>query len=98
MQYTIVDDDVEAAPIYRCYGRAQQPTRPCKNHGLHMEQVATWTESQQKQHAFINAVISSSCTRIIGNHFQNPGNTEMYIISVVRLRITPHAVPYGLTD
>ena len=45
-----------------------------------------------------DAVISSSCTRSIGNHFQNPGNTEMNIISVVRLRITPHAVPYGLTD
>ena len=26
---------------------------------------------------------------IIGFHFQNPGNTEMYIISVVRLRIRP---------
>ena len=46
--YTIVDDDVEAAPIYRCDGRAQQPTRPCKNHNLHMEPVPTWTESQQK--------------------------------------------------
>ena len=45
-----------------------------------------------------DAVISSSCTRIIGNQFQNPGNTEMYIISVVRLRITQHAVPYGLFD
>ena len=27
--------------------------------------------------------------QIIGIHFQNPGNTEMYIISVVRLRIGP---------
>ena len=49
MHYTIVDDDVEAAPIYRYDGRAKQPTRPCENHGLHMEQVPTWTESQQKQ-------------------------------------------------
>ena len=49
MQYTIVDDDVEAAPIYRCDGRAKQPTIPCENHGLHMEQVPTWTESLQKQ-------------------------------------------------
>ena len=39
-------------------------------------------------------VISSSSTRIIGKYFQNPGNTEMYIISAVRLRITPHASPY----
>ena len=44
MQYTIVDD-VEAAPIYRCNSRAKQPTRPCKNHGLCMEQVSIWMES-----------------------------------------------------
>ena len=37
MQYTIVDDDVEAAPIYRCNDKAQQPTRPHESHGLHME-------------------------------------------------------------
>ena len=49
MQYTIVDDDVEAAPIYRCDGRAKQPTRPHKNHDLHMEQVPTWMESHYKQ-------------------------------------------------
>ena len=49
MQYTIVDDDVEAASIYRCDGKAPQPTRPCKNHGLCIEHVHTWTESQYKQ-------------------------------------------------
>ena len=49
VQYTIVDDDVEAAPIYRCDGKAQQPTRPCKNHGLHMEHTPTWMESEYKQ-------------------------------------------------
>ena len=37
MWYIIVDDDVEAAPTYRCDGRAKQPTRPCENHDLHME-------------------------------------------------------------
>ena len=36
-----------------------------------------------------DTVISSSCMQIIGIHFQNPGNTEMYIISVVRLSIRP---------
>ena len=36
-----------------------------------------------------DAVISSSYMCIIGIHFQNPGNTEMYIISAVRLRIRP---------
>ena len=49
MQYTIVDDDVEATPIYRCDGMASQPTRPQKNHGLHMENIPTWMESQCKQ-------------------------------------------------
>ena len=36
-----------------------------------------------------DAVISISCMWIIGIHFQNPGNTKMYIISVVRLKIGP---------
>ena len=49
MQYTIVDDDVEAAPIYRCSGKVLQPTRPCENHGLAIEHLPTWTESQCKQ-------------------------------------------------
>ena len=49
MQYTIVDDDVEAAPIYRCDSMVKQPTRPCKNHELHMEWEPTQVESQQKQ-------------------------------------------------
>ena len=62
MQYTIVDDDAEAAPIYRCNGKAKQPTRPCKNHDLHMEWKPTQTESQQKQ----QTVIRSTCMQIIG--------------------------------
>ena len=45
MQYTIVDDDVEAAPIYKHHDKAQQPTIPHGNHGLHMEHIPTWTES-----------------------------------------------------
>ena len=45
MPYTIVDDDVEAAPIYRCNGKALQPTRPCKNHDLAMECLPTCMES-----------------------------------------------------
>ena len=49
MQYTIVDDNVEAAPIYWCDGKAPQPTRPHKNHGLCIEQVPTWKESPYKQ-------------------------------------------------
>ena len=38
IRYTIEDDNVEAAPIYRCNGKAGQPTvRPCKNHDLCIE-------------------------------------------------------------
>ena len=50
MRYTIVDDNVEVAPIYRCNGKAIQPTRPCKNHGLAIEHLLTWTESHSKLH------------------------------------------------
>ena len=49
MQFTIVDDDVEVAPIYRCDGKDPQPTRPRENHGLPIEHLHTWTESQCKQ-------------------------------------------------
>ena len=49
MQYTIVDDDVEAALIYRCDSKTSQPIRPRKNHGLHIECISTWMESQCKQ-------------------------------------------------
>ena len=45
MQYTIVDDDVEVAPIYRCDGKALPSTRLCENHGLAIEHLPTWTES-----------------------------------------------------
>ena len=48
MQYAIVDDNVEDAPIYRCTGKALKPTRPRKNHGLAIEHVPTWSESRQK--------------------------------------------------
>ena len=49
MQYTIVDDDVEVAPIHRCNGKVLPPTRPCKSHGLAIEHLPTWTESHCKQ-------------------------------------------------
>ena len=45
MQYTIVDDDVEVAPIYRHDGKVSQPTRPHENHGLAIEHLPTQTES-----------------------------------------------------
>ena len=67
MRYTIVDDDLEAAPIYRCNGKVLPPTRPHKNHGLAIKHLPTWMESQGKQ----QSVISSSCARIIGKFIQN---------------------------
>ena len=46
MQYTIVGDNVEAAPIYRYDGKVGQLiVRPCENHELHIEWEPTWTES-----------------------------------------------------
>ena len=49
MQYTIVDDDVEAAPIYRCSGKVLPPTRPCENYGLAIEHLPTQTKSRCKE-------------------------------------------------
>ena len=63
MWYTIVDDNVEAAPIYRCNGKALQPTRPCENHGLAIEHLPTQVESHCKQQLKSFAVPVS---RIIG--------------------------------
>ena len=48
-QYTIVDNNVEVAPVYRCDGKAPQPTRPHKNHGLAIKHLPTWMESCCKQ-------------------------------------------------
>ena len=47
-QYTIVDDNVEEAPIYRYKGKAPRPTRPHENHGLAIEHLPTQSESHQK--------------------------------------------------
>ena len=52
-----VDDNVKAAPIYRCNGKAGQPIiRPPKNHVLHMEwgsytegELTEATDTVQKQ-------------------------------------------------
>ena len=45
MQYTIMDDYVEVAPIYRCDGKALPPIRPTENQGLAIEHLPTCTES-----------------------------------------------------
>ena len=57
MWYTIVDDNAEAAPIYRCDGKAGQSiVRACENHDQHIEWGPTWMESQQKQQILCRAV------------------------------------------
>ena len=48
MLYTIVDDNVEVAPINRCDGKATKPTRPHESHGLAIEHLPTWLESHHK--------------------------------------------------
>ena len=44
MQYTIVDDDVEVAPIYRHDGKVLPPTRLRENHCLAIEHLPTQRE------------------------------------------------------
>ena len=48
MQYTIVDDNVEEAPVYRYEGKASKPTRLHENHGLAIEHLPTWSKSCHK--------------------------------------------------
>ena len=55
-RYTIVDDNVEVAPIYRCNGKATKPTRPCKNHGLAIEHLPTHSERHSKLQSKLFAV------------------------------------------
>ena len=81
-----MDDDVEAAPIYR-YEWQGQTTHKTSQESWLAYGASTYTDRELTEAA--DAHISSSCMWIIGIHFQNPGNTEMYIISVLRLRIGP---------
>ena len=70
--HTIVDDDVEAAPIYRSDDKAGQPIlRPHDNHDLYMKWEPRHTESWQKQQAQSTAVPYS---RSLNSSTQNPGN------------------------
>ena len=48
MQHTIVDDNVDEAPIYRCEGKDPKPTRPCENDGLAIEHLPTQLEGHRK--------------------------------------------------
>ena len=55
-----MDDNVEAAPIYRCDGKRGQPiVRPHKNYDLYMKWEPTCMESQQKQQTQSKAVPAS---------------------------------------
>ena len=70
MQYTIVDENIEAAPIYRCNSKAGQPiVGPHKNHDLYMEWEPSQTESQLKQQIQSRGVPASrswDTTKILG--------------------------------
>ena len=56
LQHAVVDDDVEAAPIYRSAGTVQKPVRPHKNHALCIEWEATKPESHCKHPVLSKAV------------------------------------------
>ena len=92
--YTIVDDNVEAAPIYRCDSKAGQPiVRPHENHDLDMELETTQTESWQKQQIQSRAVPASGSldTTKIREHHNN-------IWPVVRPRFGPVATSLNSFD
>ena len=86
-QYTIVDDDVEVAPICRCDGKVLPPTRPCENHGLAIEHLPTWTESQCKQQSKSLVVPVQGS---LENSSKIQGNTELHVTSAARPRLAPH--------
>ena len=55
-----MDDNVEAAPIYRCDGKDGQPiVRSHENHVLCMDREPTQMASQQKQQTQSKAVPAS---------------------------------------
>ena len=91
--HAIVDDDVEVAPIYRCRGMVEEPTRPHNNHDLHIEQEAARTESHCKQPALAKGVpITGSLApkaKILG--------MQKHKWLVVRLRFWPVHDSYFLT-
>ena len=82
-QYTIVDDNVEEAPIYRCEGKATQAYQTLRE-SWPGYRASTYMVGESSKAAV--EVICSPCPRIIGKIFQNPGDAGMYIISVARLR------------
>ena len=82
--YTIVDDNVEEAPIYRCKGKAPKPTRPRENHGLAIERLPTQSESCQKPQLKSFAVPTQGS---LVKPSKNPGDAGMHVTSVARLRL-----------
>ena len=87
MWYTIMDDNVEAAPIYRCDGKARQPiVRPHENHDLCIEWEPTQTESWQKQQ-----IQSKAVPTFRSLYTTKSGECDQDIWSVVRLRFGPVA-------
>ena len=83
IQYTIVDYNVEAAPIYRCDSKAKVYKTSWES--WHAYGMRTYTDRESTEAT--DAVIRSCCMHIIGYNIQHPGNTIMYILSVVRFRI-----------
>ena len=75
-QYTILDENVEVAPIYRCSGKESQPTRPHENHGLAIEHLPTWPEESMQATVKVNG---SPCSRIHRtNHPKSRGHRNVH--------------------
>ena len=82
-----MDDDVEAAPIYRSDGKAGQPViRPYKNHDLCIKLEPIQMESKKNQQTQLKAVPKF---RSLDRSTQNPGGHDEHTWFVVRLRIGP---------
>ena len=85
MQYTIVDDDVEVAPIYRhAMARFYHLQDLCKNHGLAIEYLPTQMESQCKQQSK-SVVVPVHGSLEKSSKIQ--GTPEMHVTSAARLRL-----------
>ena len=96
MWHVIVDDDVEAAPIYRFNHKAGQPIiRPCENHDLHMKWGPTWMESWQKQQAHSKAV-PASISLVRNSKIQ--GTEWVYMVCCQTYDWTTFSIPNGLID
>ena len=73
-----MDDNVEAAPIYRCDGKAGLPT--VRTHKNHDPAHGTGTYMDGESTEATNTVNSSSCIQIIGHNYKNQGIDNAHMV------------------